>query len=143
MNINGIKYLPTLCSTTLFVMAAGVLAIGCDSMADDDGPATPTYVIQVVDQTFRIQIQDEAMREVADSLLANDGTMNVAGPLRSGDGGFNAPYSWHLAPDSIEFADATIEVCDGKPVDIEADLEYWLNTVGAYCPWGIRVVERN
>lgn len=66
----------------------------------------------------------------------------VLGRLAAGDGGFNAPRSWHMVPGTVETPDAAIEVCDGIPSMAEADLDYWLDTVGRFCPWGARVVER-
>ena len=38
--------------------------------------------------------------------------------------------------------DFAVEVCDGRPSMVEADLSYWLDTVGRFCPWGATVVER-
>jgi hypothetical protein len=47
-----------------------------------------------------------------------------------------------MAPDSIEVADVTIELCDGRPSDVESALDYWIDTVGRFCPWGTEVVAR-
>lgn len=57
-----------------------------------------------------------------------------SGSIAAGNGGFNHPWSWH-------FVDATLvetatELCDGRPSFVEADLNYWLNTVKCFCPWG-------
>ena len=38
--------------------------------------------------------------------------------------------------------DFAVEVCDGRPSMVEADVSYWLDTVGRFCPWGATVVER-
>ena len=32
-------------------------------------------------------------------------------------------------------------VPDGNPELVEADLDYWINTVGRFCPWSSIVVE--
>ncbi len=64
------------------------------------------------------------------------------GTLARGDGGFNMPWSWHLLPKTVEVADFTIELCDGRPSMVEADLDYWVDTVKQFCPWGGRLVER-
>jgi hypothetical protein len=40
-------------------------------------------------------------------------------------------------------ADISVEVCDGKPSMVEGDLDYWLNTIGSYCPWSSKVVAIN
>jgi hypothetical protein len=50
--------------------------------------------------------------------------------------GVNEGYSWSLDPNDIEFADVTVEVCDGLPSDVEA------GTISGdrYCPWSATVV---
>ena len=55
--------------------------------------------------------------------------------------GHNEPWSWHLDPVDIEMAEFTIELCDAAPGTVEEDLDYWLNTVGRYCPWGAELVD--
>lgn len=125
----------------LFGSLVLVLA-ACDSQSNEPEPEQDIYVIQVVDESFRVKINDEDVAAAADSLLSTGAEMNIIGPLRPGDGGFNAPYSWHLDPDSISFVDLTIEVCDGKPSFVEEDLDYWMNTVETYCPWGINIIGR-
>lgn len=37
-------------------------------------------------------------------------------------------------------AEVTIELCDGTPSLVEADLDYWLNAVGRFCPWSAELV---
>jgi hypothetical protein len=32
-------------------------------------------------------------------------------------------------------AEMTIELCDGLPSYVENDLDYWVDTVGRFCPW--------
>jgi hypothetical protein len=102
----------------------------CASPDDPDG------------QTFHILIRDPAVVAEAESLVGAGHQKIVSGPLRPGDGGFNSPWSWHLDPDAIGFADFTIELCDGCPEFVESDLDYWLGTVGQYCPWTTEVVAR-
>ncbi|HSL69378.1 MAG TPA: hypothetical protein VK864_04010, partial [Longimicrobiales bacterium] len=64
----------------------------------------------------------------------------ISGRIVRGDGGFNTGYSWHLDPATVEVVDLAIEVCDGRPSDLEEDLDYWVDTVKNYCPWGAKVV---
>ena len=127
-------------SALFFILLMFTLS-ACDSNSmEEDEPTAPVYVIQVIDQTFRVQISDSTVAAEADQLLQSGEARNIDGPLRAGDGDFNAPYNWHIAPDSINFSDVTIELCDGRPSMLEEDLDYWLNTVKAYCPWGVKVV---
>ena len=62
----------------------------------------------------------------------------VRGP---GRGGPNRPYSWHLAPD-FEMGEMAIEACDAVPSYVEEHVEELIETIGSYCPWGARLVER-
>lgn len=126
------------------VLLVGVLACG-----DDESPAGPDgalYEITVPtgegDRTFRVRIADDDEAAEAERLLTSGELRNISGELERGNGGFNAPYGWHLVPSSVHFADLTAEVCDGDPEDIDEDLSYWVDTVGQYCPWGVRVTRR-
>jgi hypothetical protein len=67
----------------------------------------------------------------------------VTGLLAIGDGGFNSPWSWHLDPDTVEMVEVAMELCDGRPSDIENDLEYWIYSVKRYCPWSTKVIKIN
>ena len=123
-------------------LASFLLALAaCDS---DPSPVHPVYVVNVADQEdFRIALATAAQRAEAESLLASGRDRIVHGRLARGDGGFNAPYHWHLVPESVTFVDQTIEACSGRPMsDVEADLDYWVDTLGTFCPWGARIVRR-
>jgi len=60
----------------------------------------------------------------------------------AGDGGFDWGWSRPSDPAEVAFADLAIEVCDGRPRDLEADLDDWLGTVGRFCPWSTEVLAR-
>jgi hypothetical protein len=55
--------------------------------------------------------------------------------VRGDDGGVNTGFSWHIDPASLEFADMTIEVCDGTPSDVERGM-----ISDRFCPWSAEVV---
>lgn len=65
----------------------------------------------------------------------------INGPIAPGNGDHNLDWSWHFVPDEWDLAEAAIEVCDGTPDALEADLERWLNEVGQFCPWRSYVAE--
>ena len=109
----------------------------------DDGtqPAeTRTFTIDVQGEQFRVRVASAAQIDALEERMEHNTTGALNGELRAGDGGFNAPWSWHLDPASIEVPDVTIELCDGTPSMVEADVAGWIQTVGRYCPWGARVV---
>ena len=94
-------------------------------------------------ERFRVAVATDEQAALADAALATGRVGVVHGTLAPGDGDVNADYSWHLVPETITFPDLAIEVCDGRPrSDVEADLDYWLGTVGIYCPWGARLTRR-
>ena len=53
--------------------------------------------------------------------------------FKAGNGGSNLAWRWHFA--DFTLVEAAIELCDGTPTLVEENLEYWLNTVGSFCPW--------
>lgn len=124
-------------------LAVGLLGAGCSSGAG--ATASPSVVppgvvvtFQVADEQFRVALTDPADIEIARRLLAGEEAPSIPnGLVVRGDPGVNTGYSWHLDPDSIEFADLTTEVCDGRPSDVEANVI----TSDRYCPWDARVVE--
>ena len=116
-------------------------AAGCDeSPTEVEGIAT--YAIEVSGERFLVRVAVDAQVEAFDARLAAGGHTVINGPLVAGDGGFNQPWSWHLDPDEVHVADLSIELCDGRPSLIEADLPYWFDSVKQFCPWGARIVER-
>ena len=126
-------------------IAALLLASCSSSDPDPEGAQFTVRACQeagMAGETFRVRIHDADVIEEAEQILASGEQRIITGPLRRGDGGINAPWSWHLDPDSIEFADLTIELCDGCPHMVEEDLDYWIDTVGRYCPWSTELVAR-
>lgn len=61
-------------------------------------------------------------------------TKFISGPIQSGNGGHNLAWSWHFSDAAL--VETAIELCDGRPSMVQADLDYWLGTVKSFCPWG-------
>ncbi|HJU67208.1 MAG TPA: hypothetical protein VJ650_03100 [Gemmatimonadaceae bacterium] len=122
----------------LLTLALGVTACGGDVASMRPEPAQE-FVIEVEGERFRLRTTNPATATALEA-RRRAGTLGVvAGRLVRGDGGFNAPWSWHLDPLSIEVPDASIELCDGRPSMVQNDLDYWVDTVHTYCPWSARV----
>lgn len=49
---------------------------------------------------------------------------------------YNCGWSWHIVPISVQIVELSMEICDGLPSMIEQDVEYWVENVRVYCPWG-------
>ncbi len=115
---------------------AGLLA-SCGGTGPDG--VSVDFVVAVNDQTFVLRASDPDTIAASHANLRGGNSRFPIGPLRRGDGGFNAPWSWHLDPDEARLVEAAIEVCDGEPNYVEAHLEDYLQ-VGSYCPWGGRII---
>lgn len=128
-------------ATFAFVLTLCAVACGSDATAtDSDGPWD--YKIAVGEQTFWIRAS--VPRE--DSALANRWRSNttgvVMGKVVAGANTFNAPWSWHLDPATVQVVDMAMEWCDGRPSDVEEAMRDGTWPPVSYCPWGARVVGR-
>ena len=129
-------------------MSALALALvpvtACDGSSTSEPPDVETVFLvrssASSGEVFRVLLRDPQLIAEATSLIGQGPRKIVNGELRRGSGGFNQPWSWHLAPDTVRFVDVTIELCDGRPSDIEADLDYWVDVVDRYCPWGTEIL---
>ena len=125
--------------TFAVAMLAAVTLTACDD--EPAGPAeSATFVIAVENEQFRVRIEDPSAIAEARSLISSGLSKNISGDILRGANGINNGYSWHLRPASVEFADFTIELCDGMPSYVEENVDYYVDTVKRYCPWGAKVV---
>lgn len=131
------------------ILLTFLLVAACDSGGGSPTEPDPPMAVFRVDscpdqagEDFRVLMRDPALIAEAERLIATGGQRIVLGRLAAGDGGFNAPWSWHLDPATLEFADVTIEVCSGCASFVENDLDVWLNNVGSFCPWDAVFLER-
>lgn len=124
----------------LVTLVAAAAPAGC---ADTAAPEPPVeYEIEVSGETFTVRAELQAEVDGLEARLASDSVGMVLGTLATGDGGFNAPWSWHMVPGTVETPDVTNALCDGLPSDVEQATDYWINVIGQYCPWEARVVRR-
>jgi hypothetical protein len=140
-------------STRSSAILAALLAVAlaCDGAR---GPSTPAdlavFRLRVCvgsahapnGEQFRVQVLGSELVAEMQSLVGQ-GDLFVMGALLRGDGGFNARWSWHLAPESVEVVSGAIEACEGCPSFVEAELESWLGRdPPQYCPTGVTVLGR-
>ena len=142
-----LRSIPT---TFRFLLAAAIVstAVACDSDPTDPGEEALAggvlATFQVSGEDFRVWTDDPGTIDQLLALESGESQANipngalVQGP---GPGDHNDPWSWHMDPDDVTMAEVTVEVCDGRPSMVEEDLDYWLNQVGRFCPWGAELVE--
>ena len=105
-----------------------------------NGGALATF--QVSGEEFHIWVTNDVVIEQIFDLRDGLSSANIPnGVLHSGPGiaSHNAPWLWHIDAEEISMAEAAIEVCDGRPSQVDAFLEDYL-AVGHFCPWGAQLV---
>ena len=134
-------------SLTRLVAAIVIVAAGIDC-GSPNTPSRTEAVFQVRacrgsrrtpdGELFRILLHDSSVIAQARALVGAGGRRIVLGTLVRGDGGFNAPWNWHLDPDTVRFPEVAIELCDGCPSDVEASGGNWGG--GTFCPWTSEII---
>jgi hypothetical protein len=108
---------------------------GCsDSPTSPSNPAIVTFAVG--DERFRVQLLDERQLVAAREAEAGGRARIPNGRIVTGRQ-VNTGWSWHLA--DVEFAETTIELCDGRPSDVEREGTAFGG--GRFCPWTARVLD--
>ena len=122
---------------TLLLVVATLAGAACGGGGASPSPTAPAAVVVTFEvaggERFRVLLTDPADIDIANRLAAGDGDAPSIpnGRVIRGETGVNEGFTWSLDPNDFEFADVTIEVCDGIPSDVEAGLV----TSDRYCPW--------
>ncbi|CAN5561953.1 hypothetical protein BH20CHL7_BH20CHL7_05930 [soil metagenome] len=118
----------------VLALAVVVSACGTDDGSPpvpSDGPVIATFQV-AGGERFRVLLTDPADITNANRLVAGEDAPSIpSGVVVRGVTSVNEGYSWSLDPAQFEFADVTMEVCDGLPSDVEAAIV----TSDRYCPW--------
>ena len=126
----------------LLTMLAGLS--GCHSASE---PGTTYFKLAGATDadTFVIALTDPAViAEARAQANGHEPSKHVTGLVIAEAVPYNAPWSFHLDPASISFAEMSIEVCDAATSYVEEHLE---EVGGAFlpgrrwCPWSSRVIE--
>jgi hypothetical protein len=126
----------------LLALVVGLWLGACDESIFGPPEGAAVFEIEVSGEVFQAAVVDSAQIRLLEDRVQGQQRGVISGELLPGDGGFNAGWGWHWDPESVHVSDLAIELCDGRPSMVQADLPYWLGTVQQYCPWGARVVAR-
>ena len=120
-------------STVLSVAAVAVLAIACDETPT--APSSSAVVtFAVANETFRIGLTTADQVAAARAAQSGGRAKIPIGRIVPGTQ-VNTGWSWHL--EEVTFAEITIELCDGRPSDVErAGVQFG---GGRFCPWSATV----
>lgn len=127
-------------STRLRTMAVALTMTAALAGCGADSPTAPgdgtIATIRVSGETFRVLLTTDEQVAAARAALAGGRASIPNGRIVSGTQ-VNIGYSWHL--EDVQFAEATIELCDGRPSMVEAAGGPAFGG-GRFCPWGAKVV---
>jgi hypothetical protein len=118
------------------ILSALILAgIGC---SDSSGPDDVRFVFRdpLTQDVVTLEVNNSEGRAQAEDLLRSGEARWALGTIKRGDGGFNAPWTWHIDPATVTFAEVTIEACQTAMSAIDDDLDYWID-FGQVCIWGV------
>lgn len=119
----------------LVLLIAGVIATAV--LVLSAASRNPVATFQVVGETYKIELATPELVAHAEALLAGEDVASIPlGRVVRNDPGVNAPWSWHIDPETLEFAEVTIEVCDGLPSYVEDETV----TSPDYCPWSAKII---
>lgn len=113
------------------LVAAGVSGCSSDSPTQ---PPLPNQVrlVDVAGARWTVEIQDPEALARARRMTGTGEQRWFFGRIRSGHGGHNAPWSWHIDPATVEVEDSTIEACQATVAYTEEHLADWLD-YGTVC----------
>lgn len=124
--------------TPRILTAAAVAALTLTVAGCVSGPEPTVVTFEVAGgEQFKVELATPELVAHAKSLLAGESLAAIPnGVVVRDDSGVNEPWSWHIDPSTLEFANVTIEVCDGIPQYVEDEIV----TSDRFCPWSARVV---
>ena len=111
------------------------LAVACGGDAPTSPSPAAVATFAVGSETFRVALTS-ADQIAAARAAQNGGAARIpVGRLAPGTQ-VNSGWSWHL--EDLTFAEVTIELCDGRPSDVEhAGVQFG---GGRFCPWTATIV---
>jgi hypothetical protein len=98
------------------------------------------FAVDCYGEKFTLAVTDQKTIQDCMDNMNGFNSLFPYGKVDYGDGGFNKPWSWHLIPDTVRMVENAIELSDGSPSGIESNLDYWINTVKYFGPWGGKIV---
>lgn len=128
--------------TAFFVSAAVLVLAACSSPTSPDLEGGVLATFDVQGERYTIFVTDARTIDQVMALASGQGGARIpSGRLLRGREAYNAAWSWHIDPRDIQMVEVTMELCDGRPSDVERDLDYWVDTVGRFCPWSVTLVD--
>ena len=128
------------------LVACGVVAGGepletstADALLDPTSTTGGVFAtFEVADERFSIWLKGDGARDAIKLWKGRISGVHPSGPIVCSTE-WNSPWSWHLDGKNTQLAEVSIELCDGRPSDVEATGCGFAN--GRFCPWQATLVE--
>lgn len=125
----------------IVIFLAWLLGSACTTTEAPELKGGVLATFDVQGERFSILITNDATIDQVFALSKGESNARIpSGRLLRGQMSYNKPWHWHIDSQDIAMAEVTIELCDGRPSDVENSLDYWVDTVGRFCPWSARLV---
>ncbi|KQX07144.1 MULTISPECIES: BP74-related protein [unclassified Leifsonia] len=123
--------------TAAIVAIASVASLAGCGAEERAGSGRPVATFQVVGETFRIELVTPELIDHAQRLFDGEDLAAIpVGKIVRPEPEVNTGWTWHIDPNTLEFADVTTEVCDGLPSFVEDETL----TSDTYCPWSATII---
>jgi hypothetical protein len=120
--------------TLLIAVAFATTCAECGG--SPSAPSSSAIVtFSVVGERFRVLLTGDEQIAAARAAQAGGPASIPIGRIVAGPQA-NTGWSWHL--EDVAFAESTIELCDGRPSDVERQGTGFGG--GRYCPWSATIV---
>ena len=120
-------------------VASATLVAFCSATCAGSLPTAPSagalVTFAVANESFRVSVSGADQVVAAHAAMNGGSTRIPSGRIVPGTQ-VNMGWSWHL--EDVTFADFTIELCDGRPSDVERQGTSFGG--GRFCPWTATVV---
>lgn len=115
----------------LAIALASLLLLDAHGCGNPTTPSSDALVLfDVGGEMFRVQLTGRDRVRAAEAARVGVGPTIPNGRVVAGTE-VNVGWSWHL--EDVEFTEVAIEVCDGRPSDVEREGVAFGG--GWYCPW--------
>ena len=124
-------------SALLIAALVPSVVAACNATGGSPDPNAPVVVtFEVNDERFKALLTEPADIDTARRLLAGEDVPSIPNGRIVRETGVNEGYGWSLDPNDFEFAEVTVEDCDGLPSDIDTGVV----SGDRYCPWAATVI---
>ena len=119
----------------VYVATVILLASACGGVEPTSPSLDAIATFDVAGETFRVRLTTPGQLEAARAAQSRGRARIPNGRLAPGTQ-VNSGWSWHV--EDVSSAEAAIELCDGRPSDVERQGVAFGD--GRFCPWAATVV---